>query len=1209
MIRHKRTIEQKFKAIVAMIVAMGLVSGFTLQDGTISDAHSSFNTTYDCGKDEHTHGDGNCTIDCGLEEHSHESCALEYTDLSHDHDDSCYSCGKTEHTHDETCCHKPLHAHSASCLTCTHTNTEYVQYYKAGKPWHVLRCMDCGDEDSATEHIQSLTCTDQEDGTHLAECTYPGCSYSAINSHSNLKAPVSDGKGNHIEECGICGGVAKITPCEYGSWASVGSGKHKGTCSVCNDTTEEPCTIEKYSKAADGKYKAKCPDCNAEDVLSADQGELIEKFYEFADKAENTGLDWRLPSIYTPGAIRPEIQAWKASLSAADKDELNDLYGAYLAAEEGKAKADVDKIADYVAAKYPMAEEIMAFLNPIGGIAPLGTVPAGEYVAIEPKDGTTPLPPGALYYIYKDGGTQSETCVYEVGKTKIEVKDDASASVEKTGDIIYIPKDQDICIKEKQKPGAYNGKTYASIATEMKFKYNSDGAPNQLEQRAGTELVANNTVPRSLEIKYDVETIAIELKLFNDSSAAEIPSSVTNAKYIIENAADSDDKIVWTRNIPMAICKTGKLRMDSTGVLLVPATSTIKYIIKETEAPSGYIAKAPTEFDFTPVFSPADMGINVKSDFAKNGDDVLKAKLIYKEIPSITTKFLKKGDDATALTGCSVILESATANKGSVTLEPGDTIVIGTPASSMDISKSGKVITLDSGKNIKILQGVGPLGYKNLEDITFQFQADADGKVMLSGGTTAPWVVAEDGTKGLKIYFDTAPTFKFTTSGTGHPDKTGLVITEKFGAKRSFPVASATAPETALADGEYSVTTTNAAKGYKGATGTFTISGGKVTGAAGACEKTDDTTINIKFSSDDKIDDIKVYVYPKKSKKDEPDTDKDALKGWVYTLEIYTGDEDDPTDDDKSSHWDTVEKSLKPESGKSYAILDAEDISVGKYYRLKETTAPSGYEKDSKYAYFYINSDGQVKPVEGKIDTNKDQDEILLYNDDVDEDSDDVIAIHKVNNTGSNLSGAHLQIYPYSDSNTLAYGSSSTASTNSTNSGTSTNSSTSSNSSSSTNTRTTTAKTTPAKPSVSSSDVIVDWTTGEKAQTIDIDKLEKGKNYTLREVSAPSGYETPAYDFVFKYGTDGNITIVRNYNGLLSVTGNKLVLKNLTPTEAAATRPKTGDHSRLALWLDICIVMLGGLYLSGYSIFEAFTEKKKVKVVAKKKPVNNKRKR
>lgn len=1209
MIRHKRTIEQKFKAIVAMIVAMGLVSGFTLQDGTINDAHSSFDTTYNCGLEEHTHGDGNCTYNCGKEEHIHESCDLDISkckDPSHDHEDSCYNCGKEEHTHDEKCCQKLFHAHSEACLPCAHTNTKYVQYYKDGKPWHILKCVDCGAKDSATDHIQTLTCTDQKDGTHLAECNHSGCSYSAKNSHSDLTTPVPDGKGNHVANCGICGGVAKITPCEYGSWTSVGSGKHQGTCQVCRGTTEATCNIEKYSKEADGKYKAHCLDCNAEDVLSDDQGELVEKFYEFADKAEETGLNWSLLSVDTLDDIIPEIQAWEASLSTADKDGLNDLYGAYLEAEEDKATADIDKIADYVAAKYPMAGEIMAFLNQNGGIAPLDVVDSEEFkIQAFEKDTSTALD-GAEYYIYKKGEQRDTSIVYVVGPSTIKRDNNQARPVSKSGDTIIIPQNVDIVIEEKTKPSKKDGKTYTSLVDKtMEFKV--DNTPKLVKVSTGSEIDVD-TSSKTVKIAYDVETIDIELKLFKDNQIEEIPDSVTNAKYTITNASDPTETKSWTRTTPMAICKTGDLRMDN-GVLLVPTGKT--YNIVETEAPSGYVSKGTTPYVFAPVFNPADMGITTQSNiFEKNGN--LKAKLIYKEIPSITTKFLKK-NDTTALTGCSVTLESDTANKGSVTLEPGDTIVIGTPANSMDISKSDKVITLASGKEIKILPGVGPLGYKNLEDKTFKFQADADGKVTITGGTEATWVVAKDGDKGLKIYFDTAPTIKFTKSGDGAPDKTGLIIKEKFGAQRTINVASATSPETQLADGEYSVTTTNAAKGYKNVSGTFKVVGGTVSSTAsdctGACEYKSDDTVNIKFTKDDKIPDIKVYKYPKKDGKDEPDTKKDALKGWSYTVEMYDGDEttdEKVVKDTKSSNWDEVDKiSVTSSASKDYDTLDTSKLTVESYYRIKTGT--------DTYAYFYINSDGTVKAIKGNIDTNDDGDEVYLWDDDPDEDSDDVIAIHKVNNTGTNLSGAHLQIYLYSDSNTLVYGSSSSSTSSSTsNTSSSTNSSTSSSTNSSTNrstsSSTTKAKTTPAKPSVATNDVKFDWTTTDKAKVIDIGDLEKGKNYTLREVSAPSGYETPAYDFVFKYGTDGKLTIVRNYNGLLSVTGNKLVLKNLTPTEAAATRPKTGDHSKLALWLDICIVMLGGLYLSGYSIFESFTEKKKVKVVAKKKS-HNRRKR
>lgn len=1121
MIRHKRTIEQKFKAIVAMIVAMGLVSGFTLQDGTISDAWSL-----------------------------------------------------------------PVPG-SHTTHTCTRKgpDTPYDVWWEENGQ-HQEKCSDCDDATTLEDHDFSDTTLywydDDVDARH------------------------------HIKVCAICG-FEDSELHNYDSPMFAADNKHVSVCKVCGKPYIVGCELY-YVKKGAGEHYRKCRHCDRADVvLCNNPGNEKLDADGFCEVCEPNAIAAKnaLKDLYDVAKASP--YNWKDSFNDAQRlTWLNSLSDSAFAALEAKLddfntktvlitddEYDYGNIINYL--DDPANDNKVAFATfltnaiannwrstPPGGATPLAD-PQSVTIKILDKNTGDPVD-DAVLHITGTSTTSNFNCDLKNNYTITLVSGTTSTITPGSPTKLQLA-DDTYTISNQTTANGY--KPFESDPYSFTTNFSTTPFFSALTNTP-KDWVLKSPSPNVLNIYIEpLPKVEVELLKSDDTShpltsGASIKLKDGGSEYEIYNPA-TDKVVVGTPNGATHIKKIGDI------ITILPDTD---ITVDKDTIPTGY-EWVTGDYKFQVNAAGSLTVPTPTANFLKSGN---KLQVIFtKTAPTeITIKQFKTSTTTPELTTGSLEITNGTDK---ATWKPGNRIFIGDPGVGKTISQSSDgTITLKANTTgYTVSSDVAPFGYKKLA-ASHTFDVSSDGKSITV--TSAAGVFEADGTKGIKVFFDEGDEITLSGTGDGEPSSYKFRIKDSLG--NAVDVDKSTG-KIKLGAGTYTLSANSAKSKYIAPSGTFTIdASGKVSAVSGSVEKVSDTEVRLKF--DKKIPDIKVYKYPKKDGKDEPVIKKDnALNDWSYVVEQYVGDE--TTDekivkDTKDKNWDEVDKvELKSTSSDKYDTLDAGKLTVGKYYRFKG--------KDGKYAYFYLKEDGTVKDLKGNIDTNDDGDEIYLWDDDPDEDSDDVIAIHKVNNTGTDLSGAHLQIYLYSDSNTLAYGSSSTTSS-STSSSSSSSSNTSSSSSSSTNSSTssstTKAKTTPAKPSVATSDVKFDWTSSGKAKVIDIDKLEKGKNYTLREVSAPSGYETPAYDFVFKYGTDGKLSIVRNYNGLLSVTGNKLVLKNQTPTEAAATRPKTGDHSKLALWLDICIVMLGGLYLSGYSIFEAFTEKKKVKVVAKKKP-NNRRKR
>ena len=1147
MIRHKRTIEQKFKAIVAMIVAMGLVSGFTLQDGTISDAWSipmpdgsptTAHTQHDCNGESGIYFDG-WKLDSETGKHY----------------EICSNCSETTKD-DESEVHIPVYSDGDGSYYC----------HDAGENKDYPICKACGYVDkSGAGIVCDFDTYGYDDTYHWKTCKNCGEITTPEIHASYTPYPISlSNQHNNICVCGRSYHSACTMVYKY-----LGDGNHKVTCDGCHRDETIACS----NVDSDGF----CLDCEKKGIAAKT------KVNSILDQAKTKG--WN-DSYRVAGSPTEEGEAWAEGLSNADFNALYDAFDDFLNGEYENASNDEGlHINDYM-----ITSGSAALMSALRGRP---TVFADPEIAIKLYEigSTTPVTGGAV--TITQGG---QTVDYNDGDT-VEVSAATTGNITKSGTTITLVSGMEVTVKPKTAPNSHNNLVDSTYTfTPVNTSGSASIAPGEVKDGV-FEVTGTN-----VNIYYD-NYPTFSVKLFKDTTPLAAGSiKFDKTQTVVFNVGD-EVRIGAPPDGASNVQKVGKV------IYVKPATA---IDIKKDATPAGCEALDDTGLSFT---VGAD---GIVTDTAPLQSTVLKKAADSKGIEvyfksetakKIDIKFFDEADTAAA-TPLSPAVITLTGASGTVDFAAGDTINIS--ASATAISKTGTVITLVDSEEITISSKVPPMGYKGFTATNYKFTPDyATHAIAISGGD-AHYKLDTTNNKQIDIFYEPGTAITLTASGTGKPDSVTFVVKNN-DTGASIKDSTGTVK---LGEGTYTLSATAAKAGYKVPSGTFKVKadGNLDTTVSGDVSVDTGTTVTLKYSDDKDINDVDFVKYPKKEKKDEPDTDKDKLTGWAYKLERYTGSKSDPTDDD--DNWTDV-ATVKPSSttGTKYT-LDGEKIYTNTVYRLKETTAPSGYEKDSKYVYIKFDENGDPSLVSGKAAV--DDNEVQLYDVPEDEDSDDVIAIHKVNNTGTNLSGAHLQIYLYSDSNTLVYGSSTSSTSSSTsNTSSSTNSSTNSSASSSstnsstnrsTSSSTTKAKTTPAKPSVATNDVKFDWTTTDKAKVIDIGDLEKGKNYTLREVSAPSGYETPAYDFVFKYGTDGKLTIVRNYNGLLSVTGNKLVLKNLTPTEAAATRPKTGDHSKLALWLDICIVMLGGLYLSGYSIFESFTEKKKVKVVAKKKS-HNRRKR
>ena len=1131
MTRHKRTIEQKFKAIVAMIVAIGLVTGFTLQDGTVYDAWSA----------------------PVMPEHTTHTCSGGTTEPYND-----YGFDATDHWEICTVCGAESTHHALNFTTHYGHHTDDLDY---------PMCDDCGWYDTSVSGI--------------------ACSY----TYSYDPAVDIDGNPTtHTLICTQCGNYGGSESHTYVITPNAGTETHKNTCTLCTKSFDSACTMV-YVNNGDGTHQAKCAGCNRDDKVSCtlDSDGLCD-VCQHADKVAKDAAKAAAKTLYDTAKASYNWQdsygntsindptdspaVWVTGLTPAEFSALvslyNDMSTKYSALDSNLAVQG--KVDDYMVS-------LPSMYGLLGAITYRMATPLADVLVkinVYEKGTTTPITDVSIkltgsahgnavikhgYNIVLDGGTATS----QTGTSVILANDTFTVSQDGTAANGY----KDLATGTYAFDTVYAGPDYFNIVSS---------APSDVVVKAS---------PDVLNIFIDPLPI-VEVALVKSDAPGTPLTAGASIKLSDGIAASPDVEYNIGDRIVVGI-PTGTGNISKSGKLII-IKSVQDITILEGTTPAGYDwGSGDSKFQA----SAADPTVLSKSGIAtRHAVAGNKLTVQFTKIPVITAKFLEKTTN-TALTGCSVKIQSDANPTQSAIFEPGDTIHVGTPVGGADISKTGTVITIKASTDYKVLSDIGPLYHENLQDETYKFRSDALGVLLLSGGAGTGDVAVTPPSE-LDFYFDKASTIKFTTSGDGHPDKTGLVITEKFGAKRSFTVASAASPSVELADGEYTVTTTNAAKGYKGATGTIKIVGGKVssTDCKPACYYSADDTVEIKYTkSDNKLDDKKVYVYPKKSGKDAPDTEKSAIKDWSYVLQRYDGDKSDPTKD--SDNWKTVISKLEPASGKDYAVIEGEKLSLGETYRIKMG--------DNSYAYFKLKSDGDIDPIKGNIATDDDGDDILLW---LDEDSDDVIAIHKIAYAdNSELAGAKLQLFKYTTTNSLLYGSSKSNSASSTVQA--------SISDDDTNTNTTTTKktttTTKTKPTVATADVIEEWTSTNSAHLINISKLTKGETYTIREVSAPTGYSTPAYDFTFTYGTDGKITVKNNYASLLSANGNKIYLKNQTTAEAAANRPKTGDRSKVALWLDICIVMLGGLYLSGYGIFDAFTEKKKVKVVAKKKQVRKRK--
>ncbi|MBQ6229599.1 MAG: Cna B-type domain-containing protein [Eubacterium sp.] len=195
--------------------------------------------------------------------------------------------------------------------------------------------------------------------------------------------------------------------------------------------------------------------------------------------------------------------------------------------------------------------------------------------------------------------------------------------------------------------------------------------------------------------------------------------------------------------------------------------------------------------------------------------------------------------------------------------------------------------------------------------------------------------------------------------------------------------------------------------------------------------------------------------------------DGEELAGAI--IYIYEGDVSnvkEPSDDLEVTHWESTTGGAKTIEGLEYGVT----------YTLREDTAPAGYDVTAD-TVFRITEDGKVEIISGSAVYNPTEEDIIVINDQLK--TRDVLVDKRDMGNGEELAGADITIYAGDVSEVQ-------------------------------------------NPAV---DLKIDnWTSSNEAPHM-IEGLEYGKTYTLRENTAPAGYDVTA-DTVFRIKPDGTIEIL-----------------------------------------------------------------------------------
>ena len=96
-------------------------------------------------------------------------------------------------------------------------------------------------------------------------------------------------------------------------------------------------------------------------------------------------------------------------------------------------------------------------------------------------------------------------------------------------------------------------------------------------------------------------------------------------------------------------------------------------------------------------------------------------------------------------------------------------------------------------------------------------------------------------------------------------------------------------------------------------------------------------------------------------------------------------------------------------------------------------------------------------------------------------------------------------------------------------------------------------------------EILEEWVTDGKPHLVE--KLPVGEELTLREITAPEGYEIDESEYAFEIKEDGQIV--------------KATMTNEKIPEELITTPKTGDDSRPGLWIGLSALSGAGVAVFG----------------------------
>lgn len=506
------------------------------------------------------------------------------------------------------------------------------------------------------------------------------------------------------------------------------------------------------------------------------------------------------------------------------------------------------------------------------------------------------------------------------------------------------------------------------------------------------------------------------------------------------------------------------------------------YTLVEKSAPDGY--KLANDITFV-----VDGSGNVSSAVSKDGtaayNENLGAIVMKDDFANVKVKISKEDIVGKEIEGAELTITDKDGNK----------------VESWTSKKNEKHETTLAPGTYTLTETTSPKGYKKSELITFTISTDGKGTITRADKTDVKdnTIVMTDAYEEHDVVISKQNTSKkeiggalltlsyTTTDSTGKTSSktvTGAPWTTEEGKSKTF----------SLTPGTYTLHETTAPDGYNKASDiVFTVS----------IDGTVKITAGGSGTYKGAIVDGKIVMYDQSK----TTTTKTPGKVTIKKVDSKTG---SYVSGAKLQILDPDEKTVEEWTSNSGAHTVSATLTVDKKYTLREVSAPSGYSKAADITFTASTSAQTITMKDVPTETTS-------Y----------TITVKKVDDNGSRVSGAKMQILD------------------------------------------------------SSGNVVESWTTGNSDHTVST-KLTTGKTYYVHEESAPSGYEI-ASDRSFTYSSTQTITVVDKKKVTPTNTETPTTTStttNTTPVAETRTTVRdnpTGDASNLPLWIGIAAAACAGI--------------------------------